>query len=321
MYSLDTVLDVRRMASEEGMNVTNISRETGISRTTIYKFTEKKDFNSSQARGSNGKTVVDLEEIRKEEQEGSPADTVPTDGQKARDDEAQAAPPADKGPDDGLDLVRALLGTGQGNRKERPSKLDPYKPFIIKCIMMDKKVNRKQRHTNKRILELIGEQGYDGGHTIFDDFVRKVREALKIYRQKHDPEGYIPLVHLAGESQADFGKARFEEDGLSYDGSFFVLSFPFSNAGYLQQHFGENQECLLESLKAIFEHLGGVPREIWFDNASAIVTKILDGGERQVTERFRQFKEHYGFKAVFMNPDRGCDYPQIWVIFKQPKGS
>ncbi|MBQ1491857.1 MAG: helix-turn-helix domain-containing protein, partial [Blautia sp.] len=179
MYGLDTILEVRKMASEKGMNVTDISRETGISRMTIYKFLEKKDFNSSQTRKSNGKTVVDLQEIRKEVREDSPVDTdtAPTDGQKARDDEAQAAPPAEKGSDDGMGPVRALLGNGgQGNSKERPSKLDPYKPFIITCLMADKKVNRKQRYTDKKILELIRKQGYEGGHTIFDDFVRKVRK-------------------------------------------------------------------------------------------------------------------------------------------------
>ena len=64
-------------------------------------------------------------------------------------------------------------------------------------------------------------------------------------------------------------------------------------------------ECLLESMKAIFEHIGGVPTEIWFDNTSTIVTKIIRGGGREVTERFLRFQEHYGFIAKFCNPDAG----------------
>lgn len=64
-------------------------------------------------------------------------------------------------------------------------------------------------------------------------------------------------------------------------------------------------ECLLESMVAIFEHIGGVPTEIWFDNTKTIVKTIIRGGGREVTERFLRFQEHYGFKPVFCNPDAG----------------
>ena len=84
-----------------------------------------------------------------------------------------------------------------------------------------------------------------------------------------------------------------------------MLDFPYSNCGYLQLHYGENMECLLESMRAIFEHIGGVPTEIWFDNTKTIVTKIIRGGGRETTERFLRFQEHYGFKAIFMNPNSG----------------
>ena len=64
-------------------------------------------------------------------------------------------------------------------------------------------------------------------------------------------------------------------------------------------------ECLLEGLKAIFEHIGGVPTRLWFDNSTTIVTKIIMGGGRKLTERFIRFSEHYGFQAVFCNPEAG----------------
>ena len=70
-------------------------------------------------------------------------------------------------------------------------------------------------------------------------------------------------------------------------------------------NYGENTECLLEGMRAIFEYIGGVPVEIWFDNTSTIVTQIIKGGGRQITDRFRLFCEHYRFKSVFMNPDAG----------------
>lgn len=75
------------------------------------------------------------------------------------------------------------------------------------------------------------------------------------------------------------------------------LSFPYSNAGYTQLFKGENQECLFQGLKDIFEHIGGVPHKLWFDNASTIV-KLLKNGERKLTDAFLRFKQHHGFEAV-----------------------
>ena len=66
-------------------------------------------------------------------------------------------------------------------------------------------------------------------------------------------------------------------------------------------------ECLLEGLVAIFEHIGGVPTEIWFDNTRTIVTKIIKGGGRNITERFQRFCEHYRIKPLFMNPESGWE--------------
>jgi hypothetical protein len=83
------------------------------------------------------------------------------------------------------------------------------------------------------------------------------------------------------------------------------VSFPHSNKGYLQLFYGENMECLLEGLDAIFRHIGAVPEEIWFDNTRTIVTKVIRGGDRETTERFERFREHYRFQSVFTNPGEG----------------
>jgi hypothetical protein len=66
-----------------------------------------------------------------------------------------------------------------------------------------------------------------------------------------------------------------------------------------------NQECLLEGMKAIFEHIGGVPTAIWFDNMSTVVKKIKEYGERDLTKGFLRFMMHYGFRSNFCNPDSG----------------
>jgi len=66
-----------------------------------------------------------------------------------------------------------------------------------------------------------------------------------------------------------------------------------------------NQECLFEGMKAIFEHIGGVPTTIWFDNMSTVVKKIKEYGERDLTKGFLRFMMHYGFQSNFCNPNSG----------------
>lgn len=190
--------------------------------------------------------------------------------------------------------------------QQNESKLDPFKPLIDSWLSADKKAPRKQRHSAKKVHKRLKEEakGYDCSYRLVATYVAMKKKELHL---KH-PVGYIPLEHSPGEGQVDFGCADFYENGkLHHEAKYLVLSFPYSNGGYLQLNYGENMECLLEGLLAMFEHIGGVPTEIWFDNTRTIVTEIIKGGGRSITERFQRFCEHYRIKPVFMNPESGWE--------------
>lgn len=192
------------------------------------------------------------------------------------------------------------------SEEEHESKLEPFKSLIDEWLEADKLAPRKQRHTAKRIYRRLRDEAevFNCSYRLVALYVAEKKEKLRLKKT----EGYIPLVHHPGEAQADFGFADFYENGkLHHEAKYLVLSFPFSNGGFLQLNYGENMECLLEGLVAMFEHIGGVPTEIWFDNTRTIVTKVIKGGGRNVTERFQRFCEHYRIKAVFMNPESGWE--------------
>ena len=182
-------------------------------------------------------------------------------------------------------------------------KLSPFKAIIDAWLNEDKKAKRKQRHTAKRIFHRLEEE-YEGkfncSYRTVAAYVARAKEEL--YGQR---SGYLPLEHRPGEAQGDFGEAQFFEGDQLYRGKYFNLSFPYSNQGYLQLFPGENQECLFEGLLAIFTHIGGVPQKIWFDNTKTIVTKVIKGGGRLLTEEFLRFQEHYRFETVFCNVEAG----------------
>ncbi len=156
-------------------------------------------------------------------------------------------------------------------------KLDNYKPLIDEWLAGDKKAPRKQRHTAKRVFHRLRKEavGFDCSYKLVAQYVAYRKSQLHLDNRK----GYLPLIHHPREGQADFGAAQFYENSRCHDGKYLVLSFPYSNGGYPQLMYGANAECFMESMIAIFDHIGGVPTEIWFDNTSTIVTRILKLGD------------------------------------------
>jgi transposase len=70
----------------------------------------------------------------------------------------------------------------------------------------------------------------------------------------------------------------------------------------MQLFKGENLQCLAEGLTNIFKHIGGVPTRIWFDSLPAVVKKILKNDERELTDDFLRFMNHYGLPQPFAAP-------------------
>jgi transposase len=182
-------------------------------------------------------------------------------------------------------------------------KLDPFKADIDAWLTEDKKAKRKQRHTAKRVYQRLVDkyrEGFTCSYRTVAGYVSKRKR--EVFGQR---AGHLPLEHIPGEAQVDFGDAQYYENGHLYSGKYLNLSFPYSNQGYFQLFRGENRECLFEGLISIFEHIGGVPSRIWFDNTRTIVTKVLKDGGRTLTDDFLRFSEHYRFEAVFCNVEAG----------------
>ncbi|WP_409967410.1 IS21 family transposase [Bengtsoniella intestinalis] len=180
--------------------------------------------------------------------------------------------------------------------------LGDFIPIIDQWLEDDTKIPRKQRHTIWRIYcRLRDEEKFLGSYSSVKRYVRKKKFAMS-----SQTDGYLPLAHPHGSGQVDFGEHIYNDASSKVrTGYALTLSFPNSNKGYTQDFPAQNQECLLEGMKQIFEHMGGVPPVIRFDNMSTAVVKVLDHGERVLTDGFTRFMLHYRFKAEFCNPAAG----------------
>lgn len=182
--------------------------------------------------------------------------------------------------------------------------LGPYIPVIDEWLEADLKAPRKQRHTIKRIYDrLCKEHGYTGSYGAVKDYVNRKRPLLK---KSYAEAGTLPLAHATGSGQVDFGEFRYlDESGQEHIAYALTISFPYSNMGFTQAFPSQNQECLLEGMKRIFEHIGGVPPVLRFDNMSTAVARMKPGHDRDLTEGFSRFMLHYRFQAEFCNPASG----------------
>lgn len=188
--------------------------------------------------------------------------------------------------------------------KIRGSKLDKYKDEIDGWLEADKQARKKQRHTARRVFDRLAEihgQEFDCCYRLVAAYVAQQKKTL--FSQER--QFYMPLEHIPGEAQVDFGEADFYEGNRLCTGHYLNVSFPHSNGGYLQLFKGENMQCLAEGLMNVFAHIGGVPTRLWFDNLSPVVKKVLRNHERELTDAFLRFKNHHGFIAAFCNPDSG----------------
>lgn len=184
------------------------------------------------------------------------------------------------------------------------SKIDAFRDILITWIKNDLNAPRKQRHTIARMqarLEAEFADQYTAKYRTLCEYVTKLKKELNI----DSNEMLIPLKHNPGTAQLDFGETTYLLNGNTINGYHLVISFPFSNMGFVQLFPAQNQEALFQGMKSIFEHIGGVPKEIWFDNMSTAVVKVGKGENRILTDLFMRFSAHYGFEPKFCNPAKG----------------
>jgi len=177
-----------------------------------------------------------------------------------------------------------------------------YMEIVDKWLENDEKEPRKQRHTiSKTYKRLKKEHGYTGSYGSVKRYYNYKKGEMKKCK-----ETYLPLERKAGHCQIDFGDFKYYDgEGKGSEGHALIVSFPHSNAGWMQVFPSENQECLLEGMKKVFYHIGGVPLRAKMDNMSTAVAKVLKGAERVISDGFYRFMLHHRFGAEFCNPSKG----------------
>ena len=191
-------------------------------------------------------------------------------------------------------------------REQSPArpKLDGFVGVIEAMVEEDRTRPPKQRHTARRVWERLKEEHhFTGGYTIVKDYLRSSSEGSR--------EMFVPLVHPAGEAQADFGEAVAVIGGVECKAHYLAMDLPHSDDCFVIAFPAETTEAFLEGHVRAFAYFGGVPTRILYDNTKIAVAKILGGTERQRTRAFSELQSHYLFADKFGRPAKGNDKGKV----------
>lgn len=187
-------------------------------------------------------------------------------------------------------------------------KIGPYLERIAGILETDRTMPKKQRHTAKRIFEVIREAGYEGGYTAVKDVVRELRRTSQ--------EVFVPLVHRPGEAQMDFGQALVKMDGVLRKVMFFAMALPYSDAMFIVAYPRECTETFQDGHVRAFQFFDGVPRRISYDNARTSVSQIIGTHARKLTYGFLQLQSHYLFEEHFCRVRRANEKGVVEGVVK-----
>ena len=121
----------------------------------------------------------------------------------------------------------------------------------------------------------------------------------------------MPLVHPAGEAQADFGEALVVIAGVEQKAHYLAMDLPHSDDCFVVAFPAETTEAFLEGHVRAFAYFGGVPTRILYDNTKIAVAKILGGEQRQRTRSFSELQSYYLFADKFGRPAKGSDKGKV----------
>jgi transposase len=164
----------------------------------------------------------------------------------------------------------------------RSSIIDPFKDLIEATL----KEHPRLRAT--RVHEMIKSRGYSGSYTPVRKYVRRIRPS--------PVEAYLRLETLPGEqAQVDWGNfGKIKIGNATRALSCFVLVLSWSRALFARFALDQTLESFLLGHVEAFSAIGGVPRQILYDNLKSVVLE-RHGDHIRFHPRLLEFAGHYHF--------------------------
>lgn len=178
-----------------------------------------------------------------------------------------------------------------GPRAARPSKLDPFKPYLHERIDA-----AKPYWIPATVLcRELQTQGYDGQEGLVKQYIRQFKPVTQA--------AVVRFETAPGQQmQVDFTTIKRGKNKLKG----FVATLGYSRACYVCFSEYERQEDWINGIEAAMYYFGGVPKDILFDNAKCIMIErdAYGEGEHRWNSKLLQLSRDYGFRLRACRPYR-----------------
>ncbi|AZQ64723.1 IS21 family transposase [Flammeovirga pectinis] len=175
---------------------------------------------------------------------------------------------------------------------------------IADCLNRNKENRQKGRSKqlmNKHdIYEYLQQKGHLIGYTTVCNYVRK-------QEQSNHQKIYLKQSYQAGENiEFDWGEVRLELGGQERRLQMAVFTNKYSNYRWAYLFYRQDMQSFLESHNLFLYHIGGVPKEIVYDNMRVAVKKYsYNPKEKIATDELLKLSAYYQFQYRFCNAYSG----------------
>lgn len=154
--------------------------------------------------------------------------------------------------------------------------MGPYHEQLDAWLEQEAPLPRKQRRSAQRLYECLQVEGYRGGYTAVQRYVKRWKK-----KRNSSPtikQAFVPLAFPVGETcQFDWSQETVVLGGvvqaikvahfrLAYSRQMFIVAYP-----------RETQEMVLDAHNQAFAFFGGVPKRMVYDNLKTVVDAIFVG--------------------------------------------
>jgi transposase len=183
--------------------------------------------------------------------------------------------------------------------REAPQ-LGPHKARIEELLTENRRMPKKQRYTTHKIFQLVQAEGYSGSESSVQGYAVQWR---KTHRR---PATFLPLEFEPGQdAQVDWGEAQASIAGIPQIVQVFVMRLNYSRRSFVMAFPAQKQEAFFEGHVRAFEHFGGVPHRLSYDNLGTAVKILVHGRIREEQRAFTAFRSYYLFESHFCTPAQG----------------
>lgn len=183
--------------------------------------------------------------------------------------------------------------------RERRKFTEDIAEELNEILLSEKKKDRilgihKQQLTKRQIHAQLIAKGFDIGITTITTEVNRIRQKAN--------ECFIRQSYNYGDRlEYDFGEVKLEINGRAVTYHLAVLSSPGGEFRWAYLYTNQKKDVFMDSQVRFFEMVGGVYREVVYDNMKNVVTRFIGRNEKELNEDLIKMSIYYGFHINVTN--------------------